>query len=129
MPDTSVFIALDRERNLDLLGTDHSEQVALSVVVLGELLVAAKHPGRNREEREASMEFVEQLKASSVLAGVDDRTAEIFSELRAYAAQSGKPRGINDLWIAATAIQIGAELITLDSRAGFDDLPGLRLRP
>ena len=67
MPDTSVFIALDRERNLDLLGTDHSEQVALSVVVLGELLVAAKHPGRNREEREASMEFVEQLKASSVL--------------------------------------------------------------
>ena len=128
MLDTSVLIALDREPGSALPGVTDADQVVLSVVVLGELLVAANHPGRSEKERHASMVFVNELREASILAGIDDRTAEIFSELRAFTAKSGQPRGSNDLWIAATAVHVGADLVTFDSRAGFHGLPGVRVR-
>ncbi len=53
------------------------------------------------------------------------RTAGIYAELATWAQQHGVAFSNNDLWIAATTIELGGKLLTYD--ADFKRLPQLRL--
>ncbi len=46
----------------------------------------------------------------------------------AQVRRQGKSRGAYDLQIAATAAATARAVITMDSSAAFDDLPGVRAR-
>jgi tRNA(fMet)-specific endonuclease VapC len=126
--DTSVLIALDKNQTVpdSVLGPDDS--LVIPVVALAELMVGAKHPERAESARERTRVFVQTLKQECEIVGVDEETASIFAGLRAHALAERKPRGINDLWIAAMAIQANAQLASMYQRARFEALPGLRLR-
>ena len=50
---------------------------------------------------------------------------DIFGWLKYQLKLAGTPIPINDVWIAAHAIETGSMLITFDSH--FDRIPGLRL--
>jgi tRNA(fMet)-specific endonuclease VapC len=52
-------------------------------------------------------------------------TAEIFGQLKNNLKKAGKLLPINDVWIAAHAIETGSVLITCDFL--FQRVPGLRL--
>lgn len=100
-----------------------SEVTYMSTIVIGELF-AGFHGGaklvQNREELKSflSKEGVEHIDVSI-------ETAEIFGEIKSRLSKQGKMLPINDIWIAAHAIETGAKLITFNER--FKSISGLRV--
>jgi tRNA(fMet)-specific endonuclease VapC len=54
---------------------------------------------------------------------VNPVTADRFGRIAANLRRAGTPIPTNDIWIAAHAMESGAELITLDHH--FEHIPGL----
>jgi len=52
-------------------------------------------------------------------------TAEIFASIKKDLRTTGKPVPINDVWIAAHALETGSVRVTFDRH--FSSAPGLRL--
>ena len=120
--DTSLFIARESGRPLGEYSEDR--EIAVSVVTVAELelgVLAADAP-RVRAARLQTLRDVEQLSALPVDRAVASAFAALVVELRA----AGRARlGVQDAWIAATAIAHDAELLIQD--ADFDNVPGLRV--
>jgi predicted nucleic acid-binding protein len=56
-----------------------------------------------------------------------DATAEVFANVKDALRRKGKPLPMNDVWIAAHAIEAAATLVTFD--AHFDQVDGLQRWP
>ncbi len=120
--DTSLFIARETGRPLDRYAGDR--EIAVSIVTIAELemgVLAAAAP-RVRAARLQTLRDAEQLSALPVDRAVASAFATLVVEMRA--AGRGK-LGVQDGWIAATAIAHDAELLTQD--ADFDAVPSLRV--
>jgi predicted nucleic acid-binding protein len=76
----------------------------------------------------ASIGFINGIMLFAEMAVVDDETSRFYAELKSVATLTGTARGTNDLWIAATAIQQDAELLSYDRRANFSEFPKLKIR-
>ncbi len=110
--DTSAYSAFKRGHNGVVSHLRRAEEILLSSVVLGELLggfEAGKHPRRNREELGLFRESP-RVRVVSIGTATAERYAVIYSALRAR----GQPIPTNDLWIAASAMEHGTELVTMD---------------
>ena len=71
-------------------------------------------------------QYADLLKALGiVLFAPDQDTSQQYAVLAAWCRQHGISLSHNDLWIAATAVQHGAQLLTLDK--DFSRLPQLQL--
>jgi len=53
----------------------------------------------------------------------EEETAERYGEVVAGMRKAGIPIPTNDLWIAATALETGARVMSFDSH--FDSVPGV----
>lgn len=120
--DTSLFIAHESGRPLQAYSEDR--EIAVSVVTIAELemgVLAAAEP-RVRAARLQTLRDVELISALPVDRAVATAFATLVVEMRV----AGRGRlGVQDGWIAATAIAHDAELLTQD--ADFDAVPGLRV--
>jgi predicted nucleic acid-binding protein len=120
--DTSLFIARETGRPLDPY--DEDLEIAVSIVTIAELemgVLAATAP-RIRAARLQTLRDAEQLTALPVDRAVASAFATLAVEMRA----AGHGRlGVQDAWIAATAIAHDADLLTQD--ADFDAVPSLRV--
>jgi len=100
-----------------------SDMVQMSTIVIGELyfgFFGGTKFSQNKDQLEAF------LKKSNIhVIGVTVETAEIFGEIQNELKGKGKPIPINDVWIAAQAIESGAKLVTFD--AHFENISGLRI--
>jgi len=108
---------------LDLLGD--AEVVFVSVIMLGELYAGFRGGQRERANRDALRLFVERPTVKLLFA--TDETAEVFGAIRHSLRAKGKPIPMNDVWIAAHALESGATLVTDD--AHFEHVDGLRRWP
>ena len=98
-----------------------AEQVLLSTIVIGELLYGFRRGSRhdrNVQELRAFLDnpYVSVVPVSFVTA---DRYARIAASLRA----KGRPIPSNDVWIAAHAMETGADLVSSDRH--FEHIDGL----
>jgi len=120
--DTSLFIARETGRTVDPYERD--VEIAVSIVTIAQLelgVLAAAEP-RSRAARLQTLRDAEQLSALPV----DHKVASAFASLAVQMRAAGHGRlGIQDAWIAATAIAHDADLLTQDS--DFDAVPGLRV--
>lgn len=120
--DTSLFIARETGRPLDPYEEDR--EIAVSMVTIAELelgVLAAAEP-RIRAARLQTLRDAEQLSALPVDRTVASAFATLVVEMRA----AGRGRlGVQDAWIAATAITYDADLLTQD--ADLDGVPSLRV--
>ena len=119
--DTSLFIARETGRHL---GAHGDREIAVSIVTIAELemgVLAAAAP-RLRSARLQTLRDAEQLTALPVEREVASAFATLVVEMRA--AGLGK-LGVQDAWIAATAIAHDADLLSQDD--DFDTVPGLRV--
>lgn len=119
---TSVFVAVEdgRLRLADLV--EPEARYALSVVTAAELLHGVhRDSGVTAQQRAA---FVEGLLASFGVIPVDLTVGRAYARASAELAALGRPVDGNDLWVAATAIAHGFEILALDG--DFEDIPGLR---
>ena len=65
------------------------------------------------------------LKPTAKILNATAETAEVFGEVKQNLNKAGTPIPINDVWIAAHAIETGSTIITYDSH--FKNVAGLRL--
>jgi tRNA(fMet)-specific endonuclease VapC len=100
-----------------------AEQVNLSVFVLGELYAGFSGGSRERENRELLQRFID--KPTVVLLEANAETAAYFGRLKQQLEAIGRPLPINDVWIAAHALQSASTLATFDLH--FQHIIGLPL--
>jgi tRNA(fMet)-specific endonuclease VapC len=127
--DTSVLIGHERGTlDLDRIGAERIGERGdlpffLSVITVSELLHGA-HRARDRVQRARRRAFVEGVIDAFPLLPIDLMTARAHAELGAELAGRSAPIGTHDLWIAATALARGLDLVTLNARE-FQRVPGL----
>lgn len=119
--DTSAYsrMGAGHDRVLDILAA--AEIIAVPVIVLGELEAGFELGRKPQENRALLAEFLAELFVQ-VLAPtprVAQRYGQIFARLR----RAGTPIPLNDVWIAATAIDCGGSLVTFDRH--FERVDGL----
>lgn len=98
-----------------------ADEIHLSVIVFGELLAgfaAGTQEPRNRRELAA---FIDSPRVSVL--SVTPATAAYYAAVFAQLRRKGRPIPTNNLWIAATAMEQGAMLLTHDRH--FDEIDGL----
>ena len=110
--DTSAYGAFKRGHEAVVAHLRRADEILVSTVVLGELLggfEVGRQTQRNREELR-QFRSSPRVRVVPLVEATAERYARIYASLRA----AGRPIPINDLWIAASAMEHGAELITLD---------------
>jgi tRNA(fMet)-specific endonuclease VapC len=121
--DTSAYSRLlgGSTRVLDTLG--RADLVYMSVFVLGELYSGFKDGSKELQNSDCLERFLGRPTVRVFPATRE--TAEIFGEIKHALRRAGTPIPINDVWIAAHAIESGSVLVTFDSH--FRQVRGLRL--
>lgn len=119
--DTSAYSRMRSNHEQALDAVARAEAVYVPTIVLGELYAAFSLGRRERENRVALEEFLDEefVSVLPVTADVAQRYGQLFAELR----RKGTPIPINDVWIAAVALDAGARLLTFDS--DFQRIAGL----
>ena len=105
--DTDAYSQLKRgnPRVADLVRA--SEKVLFSAVVAGELLYGFRHGSRFEENLRELHEFLDHPYA--ILVPVTLVTGDRYSRIAVGLRQKGKPIPTNDIWIAAHAMETGAD--------------------
>ena len=101
---------------------DQRDRVVTCTIVRGEVLFGiAKLPeGRRRAELE---ETGHQFLAAMLCEPVPERAGDYYAGVKIARQQRGLALDENDLWVAATALALGATLVSRDSDfAGIDGL-------
>ena len=123
--DTNAYSALMRGHRDVAALVRRSKEVLVPAVVAGELLYGFRL-GSRFEENTARLEAF--LAAPSVeLIPVTLTTAERFSRIAALLRQKGTPIPTNDIWIAAQAMEAGADFLSSDCH--FESVDGLAWIP
>ena len=119
LADTSIFIAHESGRPLraDAL----PDRLAVSVITIGELRagVLAARDLATRDRRLATLTAAIALDPVPV----DEDVAGAWARLRVTLRDLGLRMGVNDSWIAATALALGVPVVTQD--ADYVTVPGL----
>lgn len=102
---------------------EYADLVYLSVFVLAELYTGFKGGSKEKQNRDLLTRFVSRPTVRIVSATRE--TAEVFAEIKHSLKRAGTPLPLNDVWIAAHALETGSVLATFDSH--FTKIPGLRL--
>jgi tRNA(fMet)-specific endonuclease VapC len=123
--DTNAYVAL-MQGHPGVAGCVRlAEHLLISAVVAGELIYGFRNgtrPERNMADFKAFLEnpFVEFLPVTLV-------TADRFGRIAASLRGKGTPIPTNDIWIAAHALQSGADLLSFDHHfAAVDGLVWIR---
>jgi tRNA(fMet)-specific endonuclease VapC len=110
--DTNAYTALARGDASLAARVSRAHRILLSSIVAGELLYGFRHGSRyeanwRQLEQFLRRPFVDLVPVTLVTA---DRFARVMAALRA----KGRPIPTNDAWIAAHALETGAELLSRD---------------
>lgn len=98
-----------------------AEEVLFSAIVVGELMYGFRH-GTHFERNVTDLRtFLDSPYASFVAVG--RITADRYSRIAAALRAKGRPIPTNDVWIAAHAMETGADLISADRH--FDLIDGI----
>lgn len=119
--DTNAYTALLRGHAGVADRVRRADQVLLSTVVAGELLFGFRHGSRYEANRRELEEFLDSPYVS--LLDVTWVTAERFGRIAAALRRKGRPLPTNDIWIAAHALESGADLLSFDRH--FEQVDGL----
>lgn len=92
----------------------------LPFITAAELLAGAKHSIHRAKDLARYSQFLSECEITYA----DDRTLEIYSDIKVELRRIGQPIPTNDIWLAAIALQYDAVLVTNDKH--FAVVPGLR---
>lgn len=120
--DTNAYTAFKRGDPAIVDVLQHAPSILLGVTVLGELLGGFAAGQKEAANRRELAKFIDtpRVRVVNHTANTADAYALVYAALR----KKGKPIPTNDLWIAASCLEHGAALLTLD--AHFQLIDGLR---
>lgn len=100
---------------------DELDILFLPVIVLGELLYGAINSAKQLENEDA----INILKDNSVLVPIDEAIAVSYAKVRLGLKKAGCPIPENDIWVAATCLDIDVPLLSKDGH--FENIPDLEV--
>ena len=121
--DTNAYSAMKRGQEQVIELVRRSQQVLVSAVVAGELLHGFRAGGRFDDNVREFDAFLDHPLVDFL--GVDMQTADRFARIATALRSAGTPIPTNDVWIAAHAMQTGAQLVSFDRH--FEQVAGLAL--
>ena len=119
--DTNAYSDLLRGDDRVVQQVKRSTHLVMSSIVVGELMYGFRRGSKFEENRETLDDFLSRPYVSLIEVG--RATAERFGMIAAELADAGTPIPQNDIWIAAHALESGAEIISSDRH--FEHVPGL----
>jgi predicted nucleic acid-binding protein len=121
--DTSAYSAFNRgDKRLRKWFTSDND-IVVPIIVIGELRAGFVAGNKRKENEELLQRFLDS--PNVYVQTITDKATVIYSQVYLSLRQKGKPIGTNDIWIAAIALEMGNELLTLDE--DFSYIPGLML--
>ena len=93
----------------------------MPAVVLGELLYGSLNSAKPQKNEQAVRKFSVQ----SALVPIDEAIAIRYATVRLKLKKIGRPIPENDIWVAATCLELGVPLLTRDGH--FDHIRGLEV--
>ncbi|HEV8658086.1 MAG TPA: type II toxin-antitoxin system VapC family toxin [Thermoanaerobaculia bacterium] len=117
--DTSAYAVFMRGQADVVDALREADEIYVSATVLGEMLAGFMSGQRRRKNESELAQFLESPRVN--LLDVDEGTAERYAVIFTSLREAGTPIPTNDLWIAASAMQYGLRLLTLDSH--FQKVP------
>lgn len=120
--DTNLLIAYERGR-IDRSALD-DDDLAVAAVTVAEYRVGI-------ELADSAARAADRARALAAITSVVDvleyteSTAAHHARLIAHVRRAGTPRGAHDLIIAAHASETDRQVVSLDAKARFGDLPGV----
>jgi len=119
--DTSAYSELKRGNRAVASLVRDSEHLYFSCVVAGELLYGFRCGGRYEQNSRELQQFI--ARPFVTLLDVTLTTADRFGRVARGLRNKGTPLPSNDIWVAAHAMECGAELVSLDQH--FAQVDGL----
>ena len=125
--DTNLWIAIERGRlsAADVHAVTRQAPIYLSPVNLAEIRFGIEWM-TDAKQRQKAMAMLRRMRRKPLLR-IGAETAEVFGALAARLTKSGRGHDfrIQDLWLAAQAIERKLTLLTANTR-DFRDVPGLK---
>jgi tRNA(fMet)-specific endonuclease VapC len=119
--DTNAVIAY-REGNYNIGNLiENADLLFLPVIVFGELLYGAINSTQVHKNKQA----VQILLSYSILIPIDESIAIRYANIRFNLKNIGRPIPENDIWIAASCLELDLPLLTIDSH--FDHIQDLKV--
>jgi predicted nucleic acid-binding protein len=122
--DTNTYAAFKQNREDVIETIQRVDYIGMNSIVFGELLAGFKGGKREAQNRKELDEFLDSPRVDQI--AVNDDTAEYYAKIFSDLKSRGLPIPSNDLWIAASAMQHGLALYTLDVH--FQKINGLLLK-
>ena len=121
--DTNAYSAFKHGKAEVVDQLERAERILIPVPVLAELRIGLR--GGTREA--LNLDELEQFLSSPrvELCSLTEQTAILYAEIFGTLQRKGKPIPLNDIWIAASAMEQGAILLSAD--AHFTWIDGLLL--
>ena len=119
--DTNAYAAFKRGRRDALDIVRLAGTIGMSSIVVGELLSGFAVGTREADNRRELSTFLDSARVKVL--GIDETTADYYAHTYSALKRKGKPIPTNDLWIAATALQHGFAVHSLDGH--FRHIDGL----
>lgn len=121
--DTSAYSAFNRgdKRLKNWFSVDID--IVIPSIVIGELRAGFAAGNKNKENEELLQRFLDS--PNVFIETISDETTKKYAQIYIDLRKKGKPIGTNDMWIAAIALQLDNELLTLDR--GFEYISDLKL--
>jgi tRNA(fMet)-specific endonuclease VapC len=123
LPDTNAYVRYLAGDGKVLDALARADRVLMSVFVMGELFAGFRAGAKEKQNRQILDRFLSKSSVSVLEATAE--TAEYFGMTKAALKKSGTPIPMNDVWIAAHALETGSVLLTYDPH--FLAVAGLRV--
>lgn len=119
--DTNAYSAFLRARAETVELVKSATTVYMSVFVIGELLAGFREGKRLAENWRDLQAFLAAPRVQMLPATIV--TADRYSRIAMALRTKGRPLPMNDMWIAAHALEVGADLVSYDRH--FGEIDGL----
>jgi len=124
MLDTSGYSAFKAGQAEAVQALRSFREILVPSVVIGELLAGFQRGARSERNRSELERFLGRPRVRSVPVG--EAAAVRYALILTHLRQAGRPIPTNDLWIAASAMEHGAELLSADRH--FLEVPQVVVR-
>lgn len=119
--DTNAYVALMQGHPGVAGRVRRAERIYVSAIVAGELIFGFRNGSRCEENMRDLEDFLDNHHVEFL--PVSLTTSDRFGRIAALLRRKGKPMPTNDIWIAAHAMESGAELLSFDRH--FEHIDGL----
>lgn len=121
--DTSGYVAFLRNNPQAVRAVQQAQEVLLPVIALGELLGGFAFGTRTTNNQQELSDF--RISHRTRVVPITESTVQHYAQIYAHLRRTGRPIPTNDMWIAASALEHGARLLTGDGH--FTNIPLLLL--